>query len=363
MAKSLLFLPDISGFTRFIQSTEATHSQHVIAELLEVLINANKLKLTLAEVEGDALFFYKEGFIPSREELLDQIESMFSAFHSHLKMLEKNRVCPCNACATAPELELKIIAHSGDLQFITVQGNRKPFGEEVIQAHRLMKNSIGIDNYALISEDLASDIELTENFKNDVFRFSVGSEVYDDKKVNFLFSPISESGLQLHPFDTPTKIEFDRPPNLEVQKEFPVPAEELLELITNYSLRHLWIDGVDKFEYNEHEVTRLGTEHVCVIGGKELNFKTITKSGEPDQLIYGELTTSIPPVDSAYNFFILTPIDDQNCQLKLEQYWEAKSPIKKIALFLFVKRFFQKNLHKTIDGLFAYVRSKVSTPV
>jgi hypothetical protein len=60
MAKSLLFLPDISGFTEFVQTTEVAHSQHVISELLEVLIDANTQELQLAEVEGDALFFIKK---------------------------------------------------------------------------------------------------------------------------------------------------------------------------------------------------------------------------------------------------------------------------------------------------------------
>jgi len=94
MAKSLLFLPDISGYTKFIQTTEVEHSQHVIAELLEILIAANTEDLLLAEVEGDALFFYKEGEIPSQERLLAQIEGMFSAFYSHLALLRENRICP-----------------------------------------------------------------------------------------------------------------------------------------------------------------------------------------------------------------------------------------------------------------------------
>jgi len=57
MNSSLLFLPDISGFTEFVQTTEVEHSQHVISELLEVLIEANTEQLQLAEIEGDALFF------------------------------------------------------------------------------------------------------------------------------------------------------------------------------------------------------------------------------------------------------------------------------------------------------------------
>ena len=39
--KGLLFIPDISGFTRFINETEIDHSRLIIQELLELLINAN----------------------------------------------------------------------------------------------------------------------------------------------------------------------------------------------------------------------------------------------------------------------------------------------------------------------------------
>jgi len=158
MGNSLLFIPDISGFTHFVHNTEIAHSQHVISELLEVLVNANTQNLKLAEVEGDALFFYKENEIPSQEKLLAQIETMFTAFYSHLRMLEKNRICPCNACATASDLQLKIIKHSGDLQFITVQEKKKPFGRWVIEVYRLLKNSINSENYALLSDSVSKSM-------------------------------------------------------------------------------------------------------------------------------------------------------------------------------------------------------------
>ena len=109
MNKSLLFLPDISGFTEFVQTTEKEHSQHVISELLEVLIEANSMELQLAEIEGDALFFYKEDEVPSLEKLLAQVETMFTAFYSHLKLLDKNRVCPCKACSSAVNLSKKLL--------------------------------------------------------------------------------------------------------------------------------------------------------------------------------------------------------------------------------------------------------------
>ena len=37
----LLFIPDISGFTDFVNETEVDHSRYIIQELLDTLINAN----------------------------------------------------------------------------------------------------------------------------------------------------------------------------------------------------------------------------------------------------------------------------------------------------------------------------------
>lgn len=355
MPKSLLFLPDISGYTKFIQTTEVEHSQHVISELLEVLIGANTQELKLAEIEGDALFFYKENEIPSQENLLAQIELMFTAFYSHLKMLGKNRICPCNACATAPNLELKIIAHCGELQHIEVQGNRKPFGEQVIEAHRLLKNSVDSDHYVLISKELAITIELSKYYFSKVFRFEQGKDTYDDREVAYIYSLIDQKKLNLRAFEEPKKLKFDLPPQLSYEKEYPISAHRLLEYITNYTYRHHWVKGVDRFEYNENEVTRLGTEHICVVNGKHLNFVTVSKDVEPGQLIYGELTSSPPPVDKLCQFYILTPLEGENCKLRIEVYWEAKSLLKKLMIALLVKKVFKKNMVNAAEKLLVFV--------
>ncbi|MDH7444889.1 DUF2652 domain-containing protein [Aquimarina sp. 2201CG14-23] len=355
MSNSLLFIPDISGYTQFVQTTEVEHSQHVIAELLEILIKANTQRLRLAEVEGDALFFYKEGEVPSQEKLLAQIETMFTAFYSHLKLLEKNRVCPCNACASASNLQLKIIAHSGELQFITVQEKRKPFGQVVIEAHRLLKNSIASDNYALLSEDLSKVIGISDDYKSQLFGFSKNEDSYDGKNIKYLFSEIDKEKLKLTSYETPYEVQLNRKPAIVIEKEYDVSGQELLEYITNYSYRHHWVKGVDEFEYDPGEVTRLGTEHVCVIDGKRLNFTTVTKTVEPGQLVYGEVTTDVPIIDSLHQFYIITPISDDRCILIVEIYPKAISIFKKIMLLLVIKRSFRKSLKESLHNLEIYI--------
>lgn len=361
MADSLLFIPDISGFTQFVQTTEIEHSQHVIAELLEVLINANTQDLLLAEIEGDALFFYKEGSVPSQEKLLAQIETMFTAFYSHLKMMEKNRICPCNACATAPNLQLKIVAHSGTLQFLDVGDAHKPFGPSVIEAHRLLKNSVDSDNYTLISSQLARVIGLPLNYRSKLFYFEAGSDTYDGKEISYGYSEIDTENLTLRSFDEPLNVDLKHcKPNIVEELKFDVSAQELLEYLTNYRYRYEWAEGVDEILFNENEVTRLGSEHVCVINGKHLDFTTVTKDVQPGQLIYGELTKSPPPVDSLYTFYILTPTGDNSCHLKIEVYWRALSPIKKLLISLFVKRAFKKNTLHAIESLKRFSEKRAS---
>ena len=356
--KSLLFLPDISGYTQFVRRTEAEHSRHVIAELLEILIEANIQELSLAEVEGDALFFYKEGEVPSQEKLLAQIESMFTSFYGHLKMLEKNRICPCAACATAPELRLKVVAHCGDLGFIEVQGNRKPFGSQVIEAHRLLKNSIDSDNYALISKDLASYIGLPLHYRSKVFQFDNGFDNYDDRKVEYMYALIDRDNLNLTTYHQAKKVVFDRPPNLTSEKEFPVNAAVLFEYITNYAYRSYWVNGVDKFEYQENQVTRAGTEHLCVINGKHLNITAVTRESEPGEFIYGEMTTSLLPFDVFYQFYSIKAIDDSHSRLVTESYWETRSIFKKLLIALVVKREFIKNGSKSLEDLESFIRQR-----
>ena len=358
MGKSLLFLPDISGFTEFVQTTEVEHSQHVISELLEVLIAANTEELQLAEIEGDALFFYKENDIPSLERLLALTEHIFSAFYSHLKLLEKNRICPCNACSSAPKLQLKIVAHCGELQFLTVQNNRKPFGSEVIEVHRLMKNSVESDNYVLFSKELTDNIGLSYNYQSKLYDFKKGNNTYDGKQLDYLYSVIDNNNLKLKSFLIASKIVFNKPPSFILEKEFPVAATELLEALTNYYYRKEWKEDVNEIKYNVNEVTRLGSEHVCVVNQKHLDFVVVTKEVKPGQLVYGEMTKSPIILDKLYQFYVITPLNSGSCKLVLETYLEAKSPIKKLAILLIVKKVFKKNIEKGIHKLFDFVKTK-----
>jgi Protein of unknown function (DUF2652) len=99
--QGLLFIPDISGYTQFINNTEIEHSRFIIQELLELLINSNHINLKISEIEGDAILFYRFGDTPSIEEMYRQVETMFCNFHKYINRYDGRRICPCNACKGA----------------------------------------------------------------------------------------------------------------------------------------------------------------------------------------------------------------------------------------------------------------------
>ena len=70
-------------------------------------------------------------------------------------------------------------------------------------------------------------------------------------------------------------------------------------------------------------------------------------------------TTNIPIVDELYNFYIVTPLTNNSCTLKVEIYWEAKSPFKKIIFNLIAKKISRKKMQNAIENLFQLVK-KVS---
>ena len=137
MADTLFFIPDISGFTEFVHGTELRHSHHIVAELLELLIEEESLGLTPAEIEGDAILFYTQINIPGPESIIREAERLFVKFHEHLAYYNQRRVCDCGACRTASGLSLKFIAHRGDAELLKVKSFLKPYGSAVIGAHRL----------------------------------------------------------------------------------------------------------------------------------------------------------------------------------------------------------------------------------
>jgi uncharacterized protein YndB with AHSA1/START domain len=138
-----LLLADITGYTSYVATTELTHSQEILTELLETIIAQFKPLLTISKIEGDAVFAYTpETAVPRGETLLDLIEGTYVAFRDKREAAHRRTTCTCNACRNIPNLDLKFISHHGDYFVQNIAGTKELVGSDVNLIHRLLKNHV-----------------------------------------------------------------------------------------------------------------------------------------------------------------------------------------------------------------------------
>jgi hypothetical protein len=152
-----LVLIDISGYTNFtkLHRLSALHAEKIISDLLESIINRAGDPLVVHEILGDAVSFYaqSDGNAQLAAEIRRQVAAIFDAFRLREgELISDCSLCVCEACQNVGKLQLKAILHHGQAVFSKVRDFRKISGEDVILAHRLLKNSIPAREYILETE-------------------------------------------------------------------------------------------------------------------------------------------------------------------------------------------------------------------
>jgi Protein of unknown function (DUF2652) len=152
-----LVLIDISGYTRFtkLHRLSALHAEKIISELLESIIKRASDPLMVHEILGDAVSFYarSDGSLAVADEIRRQVAGIFDAFRLREgELISDCSLCICEACRNVGKLQLKAILHHGQAVFSKLREFHKISGEDVILAHRLLKNSVPIGEYILETE-------------------------------------------------------------------------------------------------------------------------------------------------------------------------------------------------------------------
>lgn len=144
--KGLIFIPDISGFTNFVNTIDMELGVTITTELLNVIIDNNPLQMELSEIEGDAILFYKIGKPIPLPIVLSSFKNMYKAFDTTFLRWKQAYQFEAN-------LSLKLIVHYGDIMVYDIKGFRKLYGETVIESHNLLKNGNRCTDYVLVTED------------------------------------------------------------------------------------------------------------------------------------------------------------------------------------------------------------------
>lgn len=154
---AVLMLADISGFTKFMKAhaIASSHARQIIVRLLDALVKASGPPLKVAELEGDAVFFYA---LAGENQLMDvatrvksQLPRLFRVFKQEVEALQKVPICKCDACANVASLRLKQVVHTGEVAVERIGRFEKLFGLDVIVVHRMLKNSVPSSEYLMLS--------------------------------------------------------------------------------------------------------------------------------------------------------------------------------------------------------------------
>ena len=191
--KVILIITDISGYTRFMVSNRQTllHGQFIISELTKAIIAKVNIPLEISKLEGDAVFLYAmkengQSWLETSTQIGKKLLDFLAAFADKLLELEQSNTCPCTACMSMKNLNLKIVVHSGEALRYQIGKFEELSGVDVIIVHRLLKNSVPAREYILMTEAAYRDVQFPVEVP-----VNPGEEIYDDigKISTFVFLP------------------------------------------------------------------------------------------------------------------------------------------------------------------------------
>lgn len=157
-SRGTFVLADIGGYTSFLSGVAIEHGTEITEDLLNTVLRCNRNRWTLANVEGDCIFFYTEGDEPPGE-LLGHVRAMYRDFCVRTIDIAERAACPCGACTRTGELSLKFIVHAGQFDTQKIANRTELVGPDVITAHRLLKNSASLDEYVLLTDAYAPSLD------------------------------------------------------------------------------------------------------------------------------------------------------------------------------------------------------------
>jgi hypothetical protein len=351
--KGLLFIPDISGFTRFVNEIELEHSRHIIQQLLELLINANEVGLEVSEIEGDAILFYKFGEPLELEAIYKQVERMFCSFHQHINAYNARRICQCKACISAVNLSLKVITHYGEFATYNVKNFSKLIGKDVIVAHQLLKNDIEQHEYWLVTQGLLPSQQPAE--LTGWMEWNSSKKQTETGEIPFHYTQLSHLKETL-PSDPLPSLELEQKERwLTVYRDYDVDLKLLCFTVLHFEFRHQWQVGVKAVNEVQHYLPGIGSTHRHQFdnGGSTLMYTSSFVYNPEERIIFSE--TDEQKKNSTY---YTMEIVNGKPRLILD-YYGKKGTFNKLLYTLTQKKKMQRELQQSLENLDKLVKTMV----
>lgn len=351
--RGLLFIPDISGFTRFVNEIEIEHSRHIIQQLLEILINANEVGLEVSEIEGDAILFYKFGEPLELEAIYKQVERMFCSFHRHINAYNSRRICQCKACISAVNLSLKVITHYGEFATYNVKNFSKLIGKDVIVAHQLLKNDIEQHEYWLVTPGLLPGQEPAEF--TGWMQWNSSKKQTETGEIPFHYTQLSRLKETLPPDPVPPMELEQKEKWLTVYRDYDVDLKLLCFTVLHFEFRHQWQVGIKAVNEVQHYLPGIGSTHRHQFeNGQSVLMYTSSFVYNPEEKIIFSETDEQKKNSRYYTMEIV----NGKSRLTLD-YYGKKGMFRKLLYTLTQKNKMQQELQQSLENLDNLVKTMV----
>ena len=332
-SKSTILIPDISGFTEFMTTTELSHASHALNYLIDAILNAVGEEYEVAEIEGDAVLLIKKGPPPSRKEIRDICLKIFNAFHYQRKWMQMHTICPCGACQAIINLTLKFVAHHGPLGEIKVGRFTKPSGPEMIVAHRLLKNSINNNEYLLLTEKLLQQV--ADNAEEGETEWTRSFEEYPAiGKVEYRFTLLNDERNNV-PDPPPLQNSYRTDNTSHLELFIDANYFDVYLIASNIPGREEWMPGLQKVEQETPDVY-IGSVHHCTFEDYEATVSPLRMTATSEGILFAE-RCSIHALDLELVYeLVFRKIDGNTCRFSGRFMNAVDAPIpEKISALLF----------------------------
>jgi len=301
-----LLLADISGFTAVLARSELEHAHDILLELLQLVVARLQPHLTVAEIEGDAVFAYAPaGAFPRGETLLDLIDQTYGVFLGRVEAIRVHTTCNCTACSAIPILDLKFIVHQGEYILQAVAGPAKPLGSDVTLAHRLLKNhvaeSTGWRAYASLTEAAVRHLGIASSGMH------ASVETYPELEPVRTFSYDLRERWQASRRAQQVLV-GEKDADLEVKADLPAPPAIVWDWLNDPKRRSQWVGLIVDRISSPDERTGVGSKTHCTHGAKVQSVHTIL-DWRPFEYFTEEIARPSDGQPLALNTITLEPIE------------------------------------------------------
>lgn len=233
MKSGILLISDITGYTKFLASSELEHAQDSLRSLLKLIVEHTRPPLVISRLEGDAVISYAPaGSFLQGQTIVEIIERTYVDFCQARELMMLNTTCTCNACRNIPNLDLKFFVHFGSFMLERLLSYTELVGTEVNLIHRLTKNSVtqqtGLKAYVAYTQSAVSALGIERSAES----MTRHVEVYE-----------SIGEVQLYLVDLHSKWEEEKTrTRMSVQEEqavllfedeFPLPPLMMWDIVTS----------------------------------------------------------------------------------------------------------------------------------